>query len=165
MAWRFQESWIVPQRMDETSTTQLLPLGTTVRAQDDNNNAGEFIYLVGIASTAAKDWVTYDVGSYVTTRLVAAAVGPVAVAMSANVASQYGWYQISGRAEANASSSLALATGALLYATATAGIVDDAVVSGDRVYGAVADTAKTTAVSTFQAFMSRPWVVNEDPTP
>lgn len=165
MAWRFSESRVIPQRVDETSTTQNLPLGTIVRAQDDNGRSGEFIYLQGIASTVAGSWVTYNQEG-ATALLVASAVGPVAVAMSANVASQYGWYQISGRAATQASS-VAIASGAVLYSTASAGSIDDAVVSGDRIYNARQVAAKATTpavVTTYAVEIMRPWVTSEDPT-
>ncbi|MCC6982635.1 MAG: hypothetical protein IT535_05145 [Bauldia sp.] len=51
--------------------------------------------------------------------------------MSAKVASQYGWYQISGKAVVEAGT---VADNANVYATATPGQVDDAVVDGDMVH-------------------------------
>ena len=75
--------------------------------------------------------MTYNSDDHSTTRLAANAIGPVAVAMSACVASNYGWYQISGKAVGKALASFA--DNANVYATATAGSIDDAVVAGDRV--------------------------------
>lgn len=164
MAWRFTESFVVPQRIDETSTTENVPTGTIVRAQNDDGHSGEFIYLLGVVSTVVGSWVTYDRGSGLTALLAADAVGPVGIAMSANVASQYGWYQISGRAIGQAWTTLALATGVKLYATATAGLVDDAVVSGDLIYNARVGVAKTTAVGTVAVDIARPWVTDVQPT-
>lgn len=120
-----------------TSTTQLHPIGTVVRATDPTYGDGEFVYLAGVASTAVGDLVAYDQTS--TIRTVAATRGPVGVAMSANVASQYGWYQISGQAVVNVAG--AVADNALVYSTSTAGNVDDAVVSGSQVDGAVFRTS------------------------
>jgi len=131
MAYASVEAYPVPQAIDTTSSTKQVPLGTIIRAVDPTYGAGEFIYLLGVASTAVGSWVTYNADNWGTDLLAANAIGPVAVAMSANVASQYGWYQISGKAVG-----LAL-TGFLdnanVYATSTAGSVDDAVVAGDRV--------------------------------
>lgn len=108
--------------------------GDIHRAEDKSYGAGEFIYLKGAASTAVGSWVTYNADDWSTTLLAANAIGPVAVAMSACDAGQAGWYQIQGK-----TIGLAL-TGFLdngnVYATATAGSVDDAVVAGDRVQGA-----------------------------
>lgn len=130
------------QPIADTSTTQQHALGTIVRAEDrgsNGNGSGEFIYLKGAASTVAGSWVTYNLDDGSTTLLAANAIGPVAVAMSANVANQYGWYQIQGKAVALALTGFV--DNANVYATATAGSVDDAVVAGDRVKGAVGASA------------------------
>lgn len=119
------------QAIATTDTTQRHPLGTRVQAYDPTYGNGEFIYLLGVASTAVGSWVTYNQDDHSTALLAANAIGPVAVAMSANVASQYGWYQIYGKAVGKVLASFA--DNANVYATATAGSVDDAVVSGDRV--------------------------------
>jgi len=119
------------QPIAETSATQRHPLGTRVKATDPTYGGGEFIYLKGVANTAIGSWVTFNQDDNSTTLLAANAIGPVAVAMSANVASQYGWYQIYGKAIGKALAGYA--DNGLVYATATAGSVDDAVVAGDRV--------------------------------
>lgn len=141
-----------------TSTTQSdIRLGTIVKAEDDTYGAGEFIYLEGVASTAVGDWVTYNMDDGTTTRLAADAIGPVAVAMSANVASQYGWYQIQGKAVGAASTGFA--DNGNVYATATAGEVDDAVVAGDRVKGAKGASAVGTPSTGLAEFeIDRPFM-------
>jgi len=98
-------------------------------------NQREYIYLQGVASTAIGTWVSFD-EDHVTTRLVANAKGRVGVAMSATVASTFGWYQIFGKNTA-ASALAAFADNGLIYSTATAGSVDDAVVVGDLIIGAI----------------------------
>tara|TARA_R110000868_G_scaffold331262_1_gene592241 strand:- start:136 stop:639 length:504 start_codon:yes stop_codon:yes gene_type:complete len=125
---------VIPQAIDETSTTQLLPLGTRVRAYDVASTAygeGEFIYLKGVASTVLGSVVIYSQDDNSTALLVANAIGPVAVSMSDNVASSYGWYQIFGKAVGKPLTGFA--DNANCYATATAGSIDDTVVAGDRV--------------------------------
>lgn len=132
--YRNTGSQIYNQAIDENSTTQHAPLGTIIQAKDVATTAygsGEFIYLKGVASTAVGSWVTYNADDNSTALLAADAIGPVAVAMSASVASEYGWYQISGKAVGKALASYA--DNGLVYATATAGSIDDAVVAGDRV--------------------------------
>lgn len=121
------------QPITETSTTQKHPLGTTVRAFDPaTQQEAEFVYLKGVASTAVGDFVVYEDGE--TTRAVAASKGPGAVAMSANVANQYGWYARKGVVPVAVAG--AVADGSIPYVTATAGALDDAVVAGQGVSGA-----------------------------
>jgi hypothetical protein len=140
-----------------TSTVAGWKLGDIIRAVDPVYGAGEFIYLKGAANTAIGSWVTYNSDDNSTTLLAANAIGPVAVAMSANVASQYGWYQIGGKAIG-----LCLAgflDDANVYATATAGSVDDAVVAGDRVKGAKGASAIGTPSGSFAEFeIARPFM-------
>lgn len=131
MAYFIINGLIGAQKIEDTSTTALHHLGTRVRAADPTYGEGEFIYLSGVASTAVGSWVTFNQDDNSTTLLAANAIGPVAVAMSANVANQYGWYQIYGKAIGLCLAGFA--DNANVYATATAGSVDDAVVAGDRV--------------------------------
>ncbi len=103
------------------------------RVTDEAGN--EYIFGSGVASCAAGSWVSLDEASQATL-LAANAKGRVGVAMGAIVASSYGFFQIYGKN----TTALALsdcADNASLYATATAGSVDDAVVAGDRVKGAI----------------------------
>jgi hypothetical protein len=165
MAWTINTAQIGMQPIETISTVQKHPLGKIVQASDPTYGGAEFIYLLGVASTVAGSWVTYDDLDGATALLAASKVGPVAIAMGANVASSYGWYMITGKhSAAQAWASLSLATGAVLYATATAGLVDDAVVSGDRIYRATVDVAKVSAVATVAVTINRPEITNEDPT-
>lgn len=124
------------------TTDRDVRVGTIVTAVDNTYGAGEFIWLKGVANTVVGSWVTYDADDGSTTLLAANAIGPVAVAMSANVANQYGWYQISGKAVGKALTGFL--DNANVYATATAGSVDDAVVAGDRVKNAKGASAVDT---------------------
>jgi hypothetical protein len=126
------------QAIDETSTTQMAPLGMIVLAEDQaatGYGVGEFIYLAGVASTAVGSWVTIA-DNQTTALAVANGIGQVAVAMSANVASSWGWYQISGQAAGKVLVGFA-ATGSDAFLTGTAGSLDDADVAGDFVLGGV----------------------------
>lgn len=157
--WKHVSAELELQQISETSTTQNHPLGKIVQAVDKGSNGngqGEFVYLKGVANTAAGSWVTYNMDDGGTTLLAANAIGPVAVAMSANVASQYGWYQVSGKAVGKALA--AFADDGNVYATSTAGSVDDAVVAGDLVHnakGASALDAPATGMAEFE--IHRPW--------
>jgi hypothetical protein len=157
MAFKILESIIGSQAIAENSTTQKHELGKIVRAYDPDYGEGEFIYLQGLASTAVGEWVTYNADDWSTTLLAANAVGPVALAMSACVASEYGWYQISGKGVGLVAASFA--DNANCYATATAGTVDDAVVAGDYVHNAKGASAiGTPAAGQAEIELSRPFV-------
>jgi len=122
------------QAIAGTSTTKNHPLGTIVRATDGATTAygsGEFIYLSGVTGTVVGSFVTVHEDGMTTTLLAANDIGRVALAMSINIGSQYGWYQISGKGVGKVAASFA--DNGLVFATATAGTADDAVVAGDRV--------------------------------
>lgn len=149
-AWKITSQQIGLQAIDATDTTQNHTLGTRCQAKSTTYGWGEFIYLKGAASTGVGDWVTFYPDDYTTTLLAANAIGQVAVAMSANVANQYGWYQIYGKAVGKALTGYL--DNALVYATATAGSVDDAVVAGDRVKNAIGASAVGTPSSGLAEF-------------
>ena len=122
-----------PIAVSDTSARHAI--GTIVEAIDPVYGLGEFIYLNGVASTAVGSVVIYDQKNGTTTLAAHLSRGPVAVAMSANVAGQFGWYQISGAAVPAVAG--AVVAGSLVYATSTAGSLDDAVVATDKIDGAV----------------------------
>ena len=67
------------------------------RAFDDAGN--EYIYLQGIGSTVVGSCVTFGLSAtsaYLTALSVTGVKGPVAFAMAAVLATQFGWYQIFG---------------------------------------------------------------------
>lgn len=156
MTWVITDGPIGAQRIADASTTQNHPLGTIVHAKDPTYGEGEFIYLKGVASCAARDWVTFKNDGGVTARATANAIGPCAIAMSACTASYYGWFQISGMALGACLTQMASNT--RVWLTSTAGSVDDASVAGDGVNGA--RSAALTAVSSgYTEFdINRPWV-------
>jgi hypothetical protein len=145
------------QPIHETSTVQNHVLGTIARAFDTNYGVGEFIYLAGVASTAQGDVCCYNSKTGATVRSViggTGASGPCGVAMSANVASQYGWYQISGSTPVKSSTVLAHGE---CYMTATAGQIDDAVSADAKVVGMTFRAADSAGYAVAQ--LARPCVV------
>lgn len=129
-------------------------IGDVIKAVDPVLGVAEFIYLQGLAATALGELVIYDHNAGTTKRAVAADRGPCAVAMSANVASQFGWYQITGLAKIKSG---VVAAGGAVYLTATPGTVDDAVVATDKVDGARFKTADGTPAAGFAyAMLDRP---------
>lgn len=154
MAYSATENQLGIQPIATTDTVKNHDLGKIVRAVDPTYGEGDFIYLKGVASTVVGDLVIFDQFAGTTTRAVAGSRGPCGVAMSANVASQYGWYQISGSAVVKAAT---VAANGNVYVTATAGTVDDAVVSGDKADGARFKTADGTPSAGFAIVqLSRP---------
>lgn len=148
------------QPIASISTTQNHPLGTIIRANETSVplGEGEFIYLKGVASTAKGDAVTYDTRLALTTRLVDdGIIGPVAVAMGANVASSYGWYQISGIGVVAYLTNAAINLEA--YVTATAGAVSSDIVTGDIITGMQFSSAAATPTAGFvYVLLQRPFV-------
>src|SRR3990172_7199765 len=128
------------QPIANTETTQKHPLGTIVRGWDATYGEGEFIYLLGVASTAIGSVVTFDPITYLTTLSAVGGNIPrsIAVAMSANVASQYGWYQISGVALMSKAATISLAAGVAI-AVKTTGLVS-VTGSGKEIQGALVAT-------------------------
>jgi hypothetical protein len=140
---------------DTVLSTAQHPTGSITRARNITSASveGEFIYLLGVASTTAGSLVVYNSA---TGTVLAQTVqkGPVAVAMSANVANQYGWYQVGGLAVVVANSASA---GAPVYATSTAGSVDAAAISAQKVDGAIFAGAMGTPVAgTAYVMLDRP---------
>lgn len=157
MTWRITDGRIAFQKIADISTTQNHPLGTIVRASDPTYGEGEFIYLLGVANTTAGSPVTYA-GTFATTLT---AVGgnkalPFAVAMAANVASSYGWYQIGGLAVAAKSCLVSVAAGAAV-GVLTAGFVAGTG-SGKEVQGAIvaAVASATAGRTTVRILIDRP---------
>ena len=157
MAYVIENTRIGVQPIGVTSTVKNHPLGDIVTAYDPIYGAGEFIYLPGAANTVVGSVVLYSPDDFATTLLAANDIGSVAVAMSINVASSYGWYQIQGKAVGKALTGFV--DNANVYGTATAGSVDDAIVAGDRVQrakGASAVDTPSTGLAEFE--IDRPFV-------
>jgi hypothetical protein len=145
------------QPIADTDTVQNHPLGTIVTAVDSTLGGGEFIYLKGVGSTVVGSIVNYDDG-YQTALDTVATAGPsrpLAVAMSANVAAQYGWYQISGLAVATKADTVSFADGAGLGSAAGLAV---AVATGSVIQGAVVRTVASakTNVTTVAIAINRP---------
>lgn len=156
--WVFTDDRIGAQPVTNTSTTQNHQLGTILRGKDLGSTKygeAEFIYLEGCASTVVGSVVVWDTATFQT---ALAPVGsnkpqPVAFAMSANVATQFGWYQISGVATAAKTSGLALASNAAV-GVLTVGLIA-ATGSGKEVQGAITQ-AKASTPTTVQLVIQRP---------
>ena len=147
------------QPIANTETTQKHVLGTIVRGYDDTYGEGEFVYLLGVASTIVGSLVRWNATTHQTTLVVNTAVQvcPVAVAMSANVASQYGWYQIYGNAVIK-KTSVSVNPSVPIFLSATAGRIKVAASAGLQVVGARTANLTTivTTTSTVVVTINRP---------
>lgn len=159
MAFVPTENQLGIQPIGSNSTTQNHPLGTIVRAYDATLGGGEFIYLLGVASTVVGSQVTYNSTTGATTLSpnTAKNAAPVAYAMSANVANQYGWYQIGGLAVAK-KTAVQVLPGVKIFQSATVGRVMPTSASGLEILGAKAAnlTTVTATTSTIVVLINRP---------
>lgn len=146
MAWISTDTTMGATVPGSVDTTAMVPLGTVRRFVETTLGEGEFIYLPGVASTAAGDVVSYQV-TYGATGATATTVRwtgtantgtPLAVATAATVASTYGWYQVGGAAIVNINGTIA--AGDKLFYQATA-VVSASAVNGKQMLNAVATSA------------------------
>jgi hypothetical protein len=149
------------QDIASTETTAQHPLGTIVRARHLTSlGGGEFIYLLGVANTEVGSLVTYNATTFQTTLSPTNATTdgpPVAVAMSANVASQYGWYQIQGLAVIK-KTAVAVTPQSGIWLSGTAGRVYVTASTGKGIVGARSANLATVAsgTSTVTVLINRP---------
>jgi hypothetical protein len=155
MAYIITDPVLANQNIADTSTTAKHPLGSIVRAVDPTLGGGEFIYLLGVASTVVGSPVAYNINTWQTSLAPVGANKPyqIAVAMSANGAASYGWYQIAGIAVGAKTSGLALASNAALGILTVGKFA--ATGSGKEVENALT-LAKSTAAGTVQILINRP---------
>lgn len=144
----------------EVHTSQKNTLGT--RAFDSNGY--EYIYLQGVGSTVDGSWVTWD-DDFATALVDSGAAttlkGPVALATAAvDATTEYGWYLIDGvKTTAKAISGGAAADNAILYATSTAGVVDDVAVANNQIVGAVSRSAEgAVTAGDIKVQINHPWI-------
>lgn len=116
-----------------------------------------YVYLKGVANTAAGSAVAYDengVTALVDTDTAATILGPMAVAVSAvDAATKYGWYGIIGSFTVAAGD---VADNSQAFATSTAGRLDDAAASIGKVYGAVFRSTDNSTANTATIQLNRP---------
>lgn len=132
-----------------TSTVQNHPLGYQVDAYDPTFGSGSFIYLEGVVSTIVGSAVSYNQLAPTTTLLAEAThiTSPVAISMSANIATQFGWYQTRGCAVV-AKTATKVNPGVDLFTSATAGELQATVITGKQILGLITINAATVASAT-----------------
>jgi hypothetical protein len=170
MAYTFDEPRLGLQQIAQVNDTVVTAGGTTivappavlgsiVRAFDPVYGEGEFILLLGVASTVVGSVVRYNATTYQTTLVVNTAVQdvPVAVAMAATTAGLYGWYQIAGNAVIK-KTAVTVAPNVTLFLSATAGRVKVLASAGLQVVAARSAnlTTVTSTTSTITVTINRP---------
>jgi len=134
-------------------------LGMVCRAFDPTYGEGEFILLVGVASTVVGSLVSYNATTYQTALSANTAnqATPVAVAMSACTAGLFGWYQIGGLAVVK-KTAVAVNAQVAVYQSATTGRIMPTAASGKQLLGARSANLATVAstVSTVVVSINRP---------
>jgi hypothetical protein len=145
--------------------SELVPVGTTVKAYDPTYGEGEFIFLRGSASIFAgslcyySDNATANTAKLTTTSGVVDGGSPVCIASAAIVANKYGWFQIGGRALVyKTATKIDPASTFKVYLSGTAGRVMPTSVAGRQVIGARFQNAATvtTTTSTCVVTLNRP---------
>lgn len=171
MAYFYTDAYIGSLQIENSDAGVIMPNGTAaiptppavlgkiIRAADPTYGEGEFIMLVGVASTAVGSLVTYNATTY-QTALSANTAGlgqPVAVAMSANTAGLFGWYQIGGLAVVVKAAVQALPQVAI-YQSAAAGSITSIAATGRQILGARSAnlTIVTTTTATLVVSINRP---------
>jgi len=156
--WTPSGNFVLPQNIDERSTTKKLPFGTEVQAKNTTYGNATFVYLQGVASTAVRDWVTIEMDSGAVVRLAANAIGPVGIAMATLTASYYGWFARVGKILGNCLT--LFADNGRVYITATAATVDDTSVAGDVVWNAKGASTATVGNLYAEFEIDRPYVAD-----
>ena len=164
MTFKMNNITIGSQQITDTSSTQLHPLGSIIRAVDPSLGEGEFIYLKGVTGTIVGTVVTYDtstLGAGATTLIVADASGPVAVAMAITVGSTFGWYGIQGTFSVDTVANSAEAAPSVKNPgrETTDGKVGDGRAAGDEINNFFQRVA-TTAAAVVEHQIDHPYVNN-----
>lgn len=138
----------------EVHTTQQNPVGMIATG----NDGYQYIYLKGVASTVAGDFVSFEETTFTTARLTSTSKGGVAIATAAVVANNWGWYGYVGTFTSNCLS--ATLSNAVIYATGTAGSAEDVLAVGAQIVGAVSRGAPVTSTGggSQTVTINRPWV-------
>lgn len=132
-----------------SSSVQNHPPGYTVEAYDPTFGSGRFIYLEGVASTLVGSMVTYDQDNKTTTLAPGTAhlAQPLACAMSANLANNWGWYQVGGAAVIKKTATK-VSPGVQLFLSSTAGRVQATAASGKEILNCITVNTATVASAT-----------------
>lgn len=155
------DSGFVPPNQAAAIPTPPTVLGMICRATDPTFGQGEFILLLGVASTVVGACVTYSPTTFQTALSpnTANLSQPLAVAMSANLAGTFGWYQISGLATVKKTAvKVDPASTRRMYQSATTGRLMQTSAAGKNILGCASAnlTTVTSTTSTVVCSINRP---------
>ena len=139
----FSVSGVIGTNFTDTSSTSQFTTGTVVNLSD----GGQAVYVQALSeiSTYAAVAVYDTQKAQMMTTTLAATCKRIGFAQTSIASGYYGWVQLGGKVMVNLAANSA--PNVPLYTTATAGVLDDAVVSGGAVFGLVATTSISNATA------------------
>lgn len=159
------DTGVVPANNFNTGSTTTVPTppmypGMIVTGRDPTFGGAEFILLKGVASTIVGSVVVYNLTTF---QSQLAPVGtnlpqPIAIAMSANLAATWGWYQIAGLAVAAKTNGSASIASNAAVGVQTIGVLT-VTSTGTGVENALAAVLATASATTVQVIINRPGMV------
>lgn len=156
MTYRITDGVAGSQPIADVSTVQNHPFGKVVRAVDPTYGEASFIYVKGVSGAAAGTWVTYNSDDWTTKLLTAGDIGPVAILMSAlDAATDFGWAMVHGKHPTALAGDVA--DNGNVFISTEPGTCDDAIVAGDRVWGAKWASADDTATTSAEVEIAWPF--------
>jgi hypothetical protein len=155
MAYAIQDDIMGLPAIASTNTVQGAPIGMIAHAVDPVLGGGEFVYLPGVTGTSAGTLVQYDQQNRVTSLAQTNNSGaPLVVAMSTNLAGQWGWYQMTGNALVNKDNTVLAAGGPVGVGTVPGTV--GAPAAGRQISGAKAQLAAAGGATSAQILLNRP---------
>lgn len=149
----FPISPVVGTKIDEATTDKKFAVGTVVRLSD----GGEAVYVSATSTISQFNAVVIDVanGAVPVTTTNSANSKRIGFAQTSIASGWFGWVQTSGNVKVSLAANCD--DNVPLYTTATAGVLDDAVVSGGLVLGVTSTVtiSNATAVTCIAAVGSK----------
>lgn len=136
--------------LDTSDITPRMPVGSVVEGFDDvSQTNGRYVYgkFAAVATEGQAFYIDHTNGfTLLDSAQHANDGGPVGWAICAQALNSYGFLQVGGKAKVKSAAAVA---GGKVFASATAGQVDDAAIAGCQISGAEYDTADGTPAAGF----------------
>lgn len=127
---------------DTTATPKFTP---TLKVSLSDGGEAMYVKALSEISTYAAVAIYGDGTAQMLTTTIAATAKRIAFAQTSIASGYYGWVQVSGAPLVNLAANCG--PNAVLYTTATSGVLDDATVSGGAILGMVAQTSISNATA------------------